>query len=152
MTRARLDGWATFCGHVVDQLPAGIARRRVQGRCGRGLDPSKPATGVYRNIKVLEGRLRCGRSGMAMEFMAAALGVRCDHCHARGFERDEKPPKEAARRMIQMVRLLNENFDGEPKVSSATPSRPASAKVGSGGRGRRRADSRPLLTASTVLA
>ena len=43
-----------------------------------------------------------------MQRIAAALGVKCDHCHVQGnFASDEKSPKRAARRMIEMTRALN---------------------------------------------
>lgn len=153
MTRAWFRTVAT-CFAVMSLISCPLASLAAgQEEGGRGLDPSKPATEVYRNIKVLKDA-SAGEVQMAMEFMAAALGVRCDHCHARGFERDEKPPKEAARRMIQMVRLLNEeNFDGEPKVNCYTchhgqPAPRSAPAVEDGAE----PDSRPLPTASTVLA
>jgi len=43
-----------------------------------------------------------------MQRIAAALGVKCDHCHVQGnFASDEKSPKRAARRMLEMTRALN---------------------------------------------
>jgi len=39
-----------------------------------------------------------------MQFIAASLGVKCDHCHAEGhFDSDEKKPKETARKMMTMM-------------------------------------------------
>lgn len=59
------------------------------------------------NVKVLtelEGQpLRA-----EMQLMAAALGVKCDHCHVQGnFASDEKAPKRVARRMLEMTRAIN---------------------------------------------
>ncbi len=43
-----------------------------------------------------------------MQRISAALGVKCDHCHVQGnFASDEKSPKRAARRMLEMTRALN---------------------------------------------
>lgn len=43
-----------------------------------------------------------------MQRLAAALGVKCDHCHVQGnFASDEKSPKRVARRMLEMTRALN---------------------------------------------
>ena len=43
-----------------------------------------------------------------MQRMAAALGVKCDHCHVQGnFASDEKSSKRTARRMLEMTRNLN---------------------------------------------
>jgi hypothetical protein len=46
-----------------------------------------------------------------MQRIAAALGVKCDHCHVQGnFASDEKSPKRTARRMIEMTKGLNAQF------------------------------------------
>ena len=43
-----------------------------------------------------------------MAFISGALGVRCSYCHvANQFDKDDKPTKLAARRMIQMVFDIN---------------------------------------------
>ena len=60
-----------------------------------------------------------------MEFIAASLGVRCDHCHVvgpqGGFDKDEKKPKETARQMMQMVNDINTRaFEGRQRVGCAT--------------------------------
>ncbi|HVN06677.1 MAG TPA: c-type cytochrome [Bryobacteraceae bacterium] len=60
-----------------------------------------------------------------METMGAfrmALGVRCDFCHVQGdFASDEKPQKEIARKMIEMVHDINGHFpDGKMHVTCYT--------------------------------
>jgi Photosynthetic reaction centre cytochrome C subunit len=54
--------------------------------------------------------------------MSIALGVTCDHCHTPpAFENDDKPTKQTARGMIQMVRELNaKNFAGRLQVTCFT--------------------------------
>lgn len=54
--------------------------------------------------------------------MSIALGVTCDHCHTPpAFENDDKPTKQTARGMIQMVRELNaKNFAGRQQVTCFT--------------------------------
>jgi len=43
-----------------------------------------------------------------MRRIAAALGVECDHCHVQGnYASDEKLPKRAGRRMIEMTKSIN---------------------------------------------
>jgi photosynthetic reaction center cytochrome c subunit len=57
-----------------------------------------------------------------MAFISGALGVRCNYCHvANNFDKDDKPTKVAARRMIQMVFDINKgSFNGESAVSCYT--------------------------------
>jgi hypothetical protein len=65
----------------------------------------KPAEAVYKNIQVLKG-LPASRLMGAMGFFARSLGVKCDHCHVAGaFDKDDKPAKQTARKMYEMVRV-----------------------------------------------
>jgi hypothetical protein len=66
----------------------------------------KTAEQVYKNIQVFKG-LPASQLQGAMSFMADSLGVGCGYCHAKSFESDEKPTKQAARKMIRMVFDLN---------------------------------------------
>ncbi len=54
-----------------------------------------------------------------MQFITASLGVECDYCHVQGaFEKDDKKPKQAARKMMQMMMVINqENFDDHREVT-----------------------------------
>ena len=61
---------------------------------------------VYRNIQVLKG-LPASQLQMIMAMLTGALGVRCNHCHVTPFDKDEKPAKQTARMMMQMVFDLN---------------------------------------------
>jgi photosynthetic reaction center cytochrome c subunit len=59
------------------------------------------------NVKVLT-ELQGQPLRAEMQRISAALGVKCDHCHVQGnFASDEKAPKRAARRMLEMTRALN---------------------------------------------
>ena len=73
---------------------------------GQTLQQVKPAEQVYKNIQVFKG-LPASQLQGAMSFMADSLGVGCAYCHAKTFESDDKPTKQAARRMIRMVFDLN---------------------------------------------
>ena len=57
-----------------------------------------------------------------MAFITGSLGVRCNYCHTpSAFERDDKPTKQTARRMMRMVLDINRgNFDGAAAVSCNT--------------------------------
>ena len=96
----------------------------VAGRAARvsGAAPQaqgdKPVEQTRKNIKVLKG-LPESQLFPLMNFVAASLGVRCDFCHVKqgkdpktGFdnwvwESDDKPEKNTARQMMQMVLALN---------------------------------------------
>lgn len=76
-----------------------------------------PVEQTKKNIKVLQGT-PTSQLIPAMAFMANSLGVTCAHCHAAEWDSDEKPAKEAARRMIAMQRDINARFyQGKPQVT-----------------------------------
>lgn len=109
----------------------------------------KTAEQAYKNIQTLKGR-PADEIIPAMQFITASLGVECDYCHVQGaFEKDDKKPKQIARKMMQMMTAINQqNFDdhrevtcyschrGAPKpvaipVIADEPSRPPVAEAGS---------------------
>ncbi len=75
---------------------------------------------VYKNIQVLK-EMPASQLDSVMAFFTGSLGVRCNYCHVNPFEKDDKPQKQTARKMIQMVFALNkENFSGQTAVSCNT--------------------------------
>src|ERR1043166_127502 len=78
----------------------------------------KTAAEGYKNIQVLKDA-PAEQLLSAMQFISTSLGVGCDHCHVRGaFEKDDKKPKEIARKMMQMTAAINQNnFDGHRDVT-----------------------------------
>jgi len=98
------------------------------GGPGRGGQvPCKPGETIgqhYRSIKVLTD-LPCTELQLAMQSIAASLGVGCDHCHVTGpgggFDRDDKETKDRAREMMRMVAEINTRaFEGRSVVACAT--------------------------------
>src|SRR5258708_17134292 len=91
---------------------------------------------VQKNIKVLNGMPQ-SQFIPAMNFFAASLGVRCNHCHVNNngqwdYASDEKEEKAMARMMIKMVIDLNKNsFHGNPEVSCWTCHRGRTSPQGS---------------------
>jgi photosynthetic reaction center cytochrome c subunit len=73
---------------------------------------------VYKNIQVLKG-VPADQLMPAMQFIAASLGVGCDFCHvARQPDKDDKKPKQAARKMMTMMFAINrDNFEGRRDVT-----------------------------------
>jgi photosynthetic reaction center cytochrome c subunit len=68
---------------------------------------------VFKNIQVLKG-IPVDQLIPAMQFITSSLGVECDFCHVQNaFDKDEKKPKQTARKMMEMMFAINkENFDG----------------------------------------
>lgn len=83
-------------------------------------EQDKPAEQVFKNIQVLKG-LPASQLRPAMSFMAASLGVKCSYCHTNPWDSDVKPAKQTARKMLLMMRKVNqENFGGTTVVNCAT--------------------------------
>ena len=118
MTKEHLMRAAVYAGLAL------VASVFVAGRAARvsGAAPQaqgdKPVEQTRKNIKVLKG-LPESQLFPLMNFVSASLGVRCDFCHVKqgkdpktGFdnwvwESDDKPEKNTARQMMQMVLALN---------------------------------------------
>ena len=74
---------------------------------------AKPPTSAqqFKNIKILKD-LPADQLIPIMRKIDASLGVRCDFCHVvnadhTGFERDDKPMKDMARKMMVLTQSLN---------------------------------------------
>jgi photosynthetic reaction center cytochrome c subunit len=93
----------------------------AQMAAGQEAQQSKTAEQEFKNIEVFQG-LPASQLIPAMSFMRAALGVQCSYCHVeRDFDKDDKPAKAAARRMIKMVREINlSSFNGRNEVTCNT--------------------------------
>jgi hypothetical protein len=93
-----------------------------QGRAGGAQPPQ--------NLKVLPKNWTRLQVMSVMRTFTGALGVQCTHCHAGtppalNYASDEKPTKEAARKMIHMVMHINdEHLKG---IGPATVERSANA-------------------------
>jgi photosynthetic reaction center cytochrome c subunit len=78
----------------------------------------KAAEQAFKNIQVLKGK-PADQLIPAMQFITASLGVECDYCHVQGaFDKDDKKTKQTARKMMQMMMVINqENFDSHREVT-----------------------------------
>ena len=84
----------------------------------QGAQANQPVERKFKNIQILKG-LRESELYQTMNFMAVSLGEECTFCHVTNgrdpktaeniwvWESDDKPEKQAARRMLQMVLLIN---------------------------------------------
>jgi hypothetical protein len=75
----------------------------------------------FKNVQIFK-TLPAAQLEPTMAFISGSLGVRCNYCHAtNGFDKDDKPTKLTARRMIRMVFELNKgSFNGQGAVSCYT--------------------------------
>ena len=83
--------------------------------------PPKMAEEVYKNIQVFKG-MPAPDVMNAMHSFTRSLGVRCEFCHTEGaFDKDDKPEKQTARKMVLMARQVNtDNFHGHMRVTCWT--------------------------------
>lgn len=83
----------------------------------------KPAEQANKNIQVFKG-LPNSQLITVMHLMRTSLGVRCDYCHVAEngkYWMDDKPPKQVARRMIEMTSEINKaKFGGRQVVTCNT--------------------------------
>ena len=98
-----------------DLMPTEEDRQRAE-------QDKRPAEQVYKNIQSLKGVITAGRLTMAMQMFSKSLGVKCDHCHVPGaFEKDDKPAKETARRMLRLTGVLaREYYNGQSPINCYT--------------------------------
>ncbi len=78
----------------------------------------KKAEEQFKNIQTLKG-IPAEQLIPAMQFITASLGVECEFCHVQGsFEKDDKKPKQTARKMMDMMSAINkDNFEGHREVT-----------------------------------
>jgi len=82
------------------------ASKALDGVGARGKQ-EKTAEETYKNIQIFKG-VPASRIMGAMQFLTKSLGVDCTYCHVQGeFDKDDKPAKQTARKMYQMVRLAS---------------------------------------------
>ena len=90
----------------LDPLPASSKEERAEQK--------------YKNIQLLRG-VPSERLTKIMFAFKASLGVDCTYCHIKDqFEKDDKPQKQTARRMIQLVRDTNTKLGGTARVTCFT--------------------------------
>ncbi len=129
LTRAHDVSNAPLDFSEFDAVPSQLLIAQAAGQ------EDKPVEQTRKNIQVLKG-LPESQLFTVMNFMRASLGVSCAFCHVNSggdkweWEKDDKPEKQAARRMIQMVFDINKNnFGGAHRVSCYTCHRGAEHTV-----------------------
>jgi hypothetical protein len=81
----------------------------------------KTAEQVYKNIKAMQGT-PANELNQSMHLMKGAVGLDCTYCHIeREWEKDVKPAKDVARKMIVMMNDINtRQFGGRQVVTCNT--------------------------------
>jgi photosynthetic reaction center cytochrome c subunit len=99
-------------------LMIAVARTKAVPQNAAAPAGPKLAEEEYKNIQALKG-IPAEQVIPSMQFIAASLGVECDHCHVEhAFEKDDKKAKVTARKMINMMMAINkENFEGHREVT-----------------------------------
>jgi Photosynthetic reaction centre cytochrome C subunit len=84
-------------------------------------DRQAMAEEVFKNIQMFKGK-PAARVIPAMDALTGLLGVDCAYCHVqREWEKEDKPNKQTARKMFEMMGYLNETyFDGKNRLSCWT--------------------------------
>ena len=108
LVAAVLTGWILLSG----TQPLAQAQNASAGPGG------KTAEQQFKNIQVLKG-VPAAQVIPTMQFISGSLGVECEFCHVEAaFDKDDKKPKLAARKMITMVMAINkDNFEGHREVT-----------------------------------
>jgi photosynthetic reaction center cytochrome c subunit len=103
-----------ICGIVV----GGAKAQAGGGSQGVSAPGPKKAEEQFKDIQVFKG-IPADQLIPAMQFITASLGVECEFCHVQGaFEKNDKKPKQTARKMIEMMFAINkDNFEGHREVT-----------------------------------
>jgi photosynthetic reaction center cytochrome c subunit len=83
-----------------------------------GPTAGKTSDQAFKNIQMLKG-IPADQLIPSMQFISASLGVECEYCHVAGaFDKDDKKPKQTARKMMEMMFAINKgNFEGHREVT-----------------------------------
>lgn len=134
MNRNRWSSWSFVCGTLLSALLA-VTLARAQNGSPQTLPPGgaapKLAEEQFKNIQALKG-IPAEQVIPSMQFIAASLGVECEYCHVEhANEKDDKKTKVIARKMINMMMVVNkENFNGHREVTCYSCHRGSKEPVG----------------------
>ncbi|MGH9764082.1 MAG: c-type cytochrome, partial [Blastocatellia bacterium] len=116
---AAVFGWISLSTRT-GAVSADSTHPGQQAQPGAGAAQEKTAGEQFKNIQVLKD-IPASQLIESMQFISAALGVACDFCHVNPFSEDTKKEKQTARKMLLMVKAINDqNFNGRSEVNCAT--------------------------------
>jgi hypothetical protein len=118
-----LGGLKTVCACL---LCVGLVSAQAQRGGDAQTPPAEIAENVLKNVQVLRG-ISLDEFMGTMGFFSSALSMNCIDCHVEEAATDwakyadDTPLKQTARRMVLMVRAINQaNFGGKPGVTCYT--------------------------------
>jgi hypothetical protein len=75
---------------------------------GQQKEEQRGPLGTPKNLQVLSSEVNILR---VMQSFNGGLGVQCTYCHVQGdFANDENPKKETARKMLRLIKQINNHF------------------------------------------
>ena len=119
-----MSGKSALIVMIVAVFAVTFAIRDLKAQAAHASGPANAATGEkkaeeqFKNIQVLKG-VPADQIIPTMQFITASLGVECEFCHVSGaFDKDDKKPKQTARKMMEMMFAINQdNFGGHRAVT-----------------------------------
>ncbi|MEK6324895.1 MAG: photosynthetic reaction center cytochrome c subunit family protein [Acidobacteriota bacterium] len=117
----RVSCYACHRGRVQPESPPELWKDEMEEMRKKGEQDQRPAEQVYKNVQTLKG-VPSGRWMLLMTMFSKALGVDCTHCHVAGeFEKDDKPAKQTARKMLGLTGAISrEIYKGPTSISCYT--------------------------------
>ena len=117
----RVSCYGCHRGHVRPEPPPDAWKAEFEEMGRKGEQDKRPAEQVYKNIQTLKG-LPAGRWTMLMTMFSRSLGVDCTYCHvANEFEKDDKPAKLMARKMLGLTgAIAREIYKGPTSINCYT--------------------------------
>ena len=100
------------------RVQSAAAAQASGSQAAANMPSPKKAEEQFKNIQVLKG-VPAEQIFPTMQFITASLGVECEFCHVQNaFDKDDKKPKQTARKMIEMMFAINKNnFEGHREVT-----------------------------------
>jgi photosynthetic reaction center cytochrome c subunit len=106
------------CGYILGAKAQSNAASHAPAATATPQAGEKKAEEQFKNIQEFKG-LPADQLIPTMQFISVSLGVECEFCHVQGaFDKDDKKPKQTARKMIEMMFAINaDNFDRHREVT-----------------------------------
>lgn len=106
------------CGYMIAARAQANAAPPAAAGAPAPQSGDKKAEEQFKNIQTLKG-IPADQLIPTMQFISVSLGVECEFCHVQGaFDKDDKKPKQTARKMIEMMFAINaDNFDRHREVT-----------------------------------
>ncbi|HTU43402.1 MAG TPA: c-type cytochrome [Candidatus Aquilonibacter sp.] len=109
---------STIIFFVIGAVIIGSAKAQAGAPPQTAAAAPKTAAQQFKNIQVLKD-IPADQLIPSMQFISASLGVECEFCHVQdAFDKDDKKPKVAARKMMEMMFAINkDNFENHREVT-----------------------------------